>query len=208
MKNYLLLLLLLIVATSCRREDPTGMTYAGTTTEPDKKWTTDYINKGSVTVYNTSSYSTYDVNIGGNTYRLKPQENSGVIMLAPSTYTLNAKQLNNRPWDGKYEGLYTEYNSKITIEKNSTQDFMLPRQYKLKIINTDKSHRYSIVMNNYRTFIIDKNSYCILTIDEGYYYITAEQLDVALWDTDRAASIFIHSGDMETTIRNWQEIEL
>lgn len=208
MKKHVLLLLVIIAAVSCRREEPTGVTYGGSTTEPDKKWTTDYITKGSVTIYNTSAYSTYDVNIGSNTYRLKPKENSGVIMLAPATYTLNAKQMNNRPWDGKYEGYYTEYNSKITIEKNRTQDFMLPRQYKLKIINTDKSHRYSIVMNNYKSFIIDKNSYCILTIDEGYYYITAEQLDVALWDTDRATSILMHSGDMETTIRNWQEVEL
>ena len=160
MRNYILILLALM-AVSCRKEEPNGI-IAGSETEPDKQWTPDYITKGSVTVYNTSSYSTYDVKIGGNTYRLKPYENSGVIKLAPATYTLNAKQLNNKPQNGKYKGLYTEYNSKITIKNNSTENFILPLQYKLKIINTDKSHRYNIVMNNYKSFIIDKNSYCSL----------------------------------------------
>lgn len=208
MKKYILLLVVLITASSCSKNDTTGNTYAGSTTEPNKDWNPSYMTKGSVTIYNKSAYSTYDVNIGGNTYRLKPRENSGVIMLSPAAYNINAKQLNNMPWDGKYKGFYTEYDSKVTIETNKTKNFEIPNQYKLKIINTDKSHRYNIIMNNYRDFIIDKNSYCILTIDEGYYFITAEQLDVALWDTDRAVSLKISGGDMETTIRNWQEVEL
>lgn len=205
MKKSVLFLLSLLILIGCSKDEPTGQTYAGTTTEPDYKWEPSYVSNGSYVFYNVSKYITYNVEFGGNTYKLQPGENSGTIMKSPGTYNFVITQYNNFPITGEFKNQKTTYKKSVEISANKSYSYTFPVSYSLTINNSDKSHGYYVTLNGSSSLpsvLVPKGgSIKIYNLDAGYYNVFCEQKDYVLWGTNHEYNIAL-SKNTELTIKN------
>lgn len=205
MKKSVFFLLSLFILVGCSKDEPTGQTYSGTTTEPDYKWKPSYMSNGSYVFYNVSKYTSYDVEFGGNTYRLQPGENSGTIMQKPGTYEFDIKQHNNFPITGEFKNQKVGYSKTVNIATNHPDSYTFPLSYSLTISNSDKSHSYYVTLNGSASLpsvIVPKGgSVQINNLDAGYYHVFCEQRDYMLWGTNHEYDIAF-SKNTVLTIKN------
>lgn len=205
MKKSVFFLLSLFILVGCSKDEPTGQTYSGTTTEPDYKWKPSYMSNGSYVFYNVSKYTTYDVEFGGNTYRLKPGENSGTIEKSPGTYNFVITQYNNFPINGDFKNQKATYKKTVNISANRLDSYSFPLSYSLTISNTDKSHSYYVTLNgsaSLPSILVPKGgSVQINNLDAGYYHVFCEQRDYMLWGTNHEYDIAF-SKNTVLTIKN------
>lgn len=110
------------------------------------------------------------------------------------TYEVKMIQVYGEPAKGDFAGKKIKLRSSITLDPNEYKAFTHSSATTLKIINTDKKHRYEIIINGGTVilpFAIAAGGSVEIPLDQAYYNIEMNQLDWILWPTNYEKDIYI-----------------